>query len=49
MLAFQPYDTNNSSNQQKLNLSPPAKKCGISPSKVPFDGNLLFKEDDCES
>ena len=47
MLAFQPYDTNNVRNSQKLGLSPPAKPCNISPSKVPFNGDMLFYEDSC--
>lgn len=43
-MLFQPFDTNNATHQETLGLSPPVKKCDISPSKVPQNGDLLFRE-----
>ena len=43
MLAFRPFDTNNSAHQARLGLSPPSKKCDKSPSKVPINGDMLFR------
>ena len=45
-MLFKPFDTNNARHQQTLGLSPPVKKCDISPSKVPQNGDLLFREHD---
>ena len=44
-MLFKPFDTNNATHQSQLGLSPPAKKCDISPSKVPMNADLLYKED----
>ena len=48
MQAFRPFDTNNAQQNARLGLSPPAKLCTKSPSKVPHDGNLLFRPDSPE-
>ena len=42
MLAFRPYDTNNTMQLEKLNMSPPSKKCAKSPGKVPLHSDLLY-------
>ena len=51
MFAFRQYDTNNRVRQARLNTgaSPPQKKCAMSPSKVPFNSDLLFHAGDDES
>lgn len=43
MLAFRPYDTNNTLQQEKLGISPPTKKCAKSPGKVPHVADLLYR------
>ena len=47
MLAFRPFDTNNAEAQTQLGISPPAKKCAKSPSKVPMVANLVYNSADC--
>ena len=46
MLAFRPFDTNNRTQQSRLGLSPPSKKCTKSPGKVPLHADMLFRSDD---
>ena len=46
MLAFRPYDTNSTMQQQKLGISPPTKKCAKSPGKVPLHADLLYRVGD---
>lgn len=43
-MLFKPFDTNNVTHQETLGLSPPIKKCDKSPSKVPQNADLLFRE-----
>ena len=45
-MLFRPFDTNNLMNQTNLGLgdSPPTKKSNMSPSKMPWNADLLFRE-----
>ena len=43
MLAFRPFDTNNTVQQSLLCLSPPTKKCEKSPGKDPIDADMLYR------
>ena len=48
MLAFRPYDTNNSALQSQLGLSPPTKKFNQSPQKMLIDADLVYKASNVE-
>ena len=45
-MLFRPFDTNNLTHQANLGLgdSPPSKKSNVSPSKMPWNADLLFRE-----
>ena len=45
MFAFRQYDTNSSVDQERLNISPPSKKCAKSPGKVPILSDMLYRAD----